>query len=107
MLPLGQRSILSIDRGHDLVTQVGVVTTSSRRIQELAATERGPAIYPHYDAWWSFSRRKQLVGKLREVLPKGRAVAPRIKLTRQALYHVNRWVAPRRLLVVARRQVHP
>src|SRR5438105_7301543 len=107
MLALRQRSILRVDPGNDFVTHVGVVTTGSRRIQELAAAKRGPTVHPDQDASWGFSLRKQLIGQLRKVLPKSRAVAPHIKLARQPLYHVNRWIAPRQLLVVARRQVDP
>src|SRR5256714_4381628 len=107
MLAPGQGSILGIDPGHDLVTQVGVVAPGGRRVHELAAAERGPAVHPYQDARWSFSPGEQLIGQFREVLPEGRAVAPHVELAGQALYHVNRWVAPRWLLVVARRQVDP
>src|SRR6266567_1707466 len=107
MLAPGQGSILGIDPGHDLVTQVGVVAPGGRRVHELAAAERGPAVHPYQDARWSFSPGEKLIGQFRKVLPEGRAVAPHVELARQALYHVNRWVAPRWLLVVARRQVDP
>src|SRR5437588_3501922 len=107
MLAPGQGSILGIDPGHDLVTKVGVVAPGGRRVHELAATERGPAVYPYQDARWSFSPGEHLIGQFREVLPEGRAVAPHVELAGQALYHINRWVTPRWLLVVARRQVDP
>src|SRR5437588_6006907 len=107
MLAPGQGSILGIDPGHDLVTKVGVVAPGGRRVYELAAAERGPAVNPYQDARWSFSPGEQLIGQFREVLPERRAVAPHVELAGQALYHVNRWVAPRWLLVVARRQVDP
>src|SRR5579884_547796 len=84
-----------------------MIATGAGRIEELAATERSPAVDPDEDARGRFTLREKFVGHLRKILPEGSTIAPHIKLARQPLNQVNARVAPLLLLIVAGRQIDP
>src|SRR5579885_2150375 len=107
MLALRQRPIMRIYPGNNLITEIGVIASGAVLFEELATTERGPAVDPDEDARGSLAFREEFVGHFREIFPEGRTVAPHIKLARQPLNQVNARVAPLLLLIVAGRQIDP
>src|SRR5437016_5437634 len=107
MFALGQRPVMRVNPGNDLVAQIRVIAARRRRVQELASTERCPAVHPHYDAWWCLALCEQLVNKFWKVLSERCAVAPHIKLPGEALDLVDGRVASAGLLIVVGGEVDP
>src|ERR671918_357000 len=106
----GNRTVPSGSAVHPrdhLVAQIGQVVAGSGRVEELAATERGPAVDPYHDAGWDLTRSDPAVGQLREGGAHRWPVPPHVELAGEPLDHVDGRVAPFGLLVVARRDVHP
>ena len=99
---LGERPVALVDEGDDLVAEVASVAPRPRRVDELAAAERGPGVHEDDDA-----RSRELVDQLREVAAERDAVPPHVELAGQPLEDVDGGVAAHGVLVVAGRHVHP
>ena len=50
VVAVGERPVLRVDPGDDLLAEVRVVPAGAGRVEELAPPERGPAVDPHQDA---------------------------------------------------------
>jgi hypothetical protein len=70
-----------------------VVAAGPRRVEELAAAERGPTVDPDADRRRRLASGKQLVGELGEGGPKRGPVAPHVELAGKALDYVDGRVA--------------
>ena len=85
-----------------------MVLPDRRRVDELRAAELRPGVHPHDDRGRNVARREDVVAQLRVRLgAERRPVAPHVELARVPLDHVDRRIAPLRVVVVARREVDP
>jgi hypothetical protein len=102
----GECPIAAVDEGHDLVAQVRVVAARPRRIDELAASIRGPCVNEDHDARRHVAVGEQRVRGLGKGRAKRRAVVPHGSRARVALDDVNGRIAPFGVVVVAWRHIH-
>ena len=102
---IGQRAVRSVDERHDLVTQVGVVPAGPGRVEELRAAVAGPGVDEGDDRGVSPRLREPRVDRLEHRRGERLAVAPHVDLSGHSLDEIDRWIAPIRLVVVARRGV--
>src|SRR5579883_2902118 len=70
VLPLWQRTIVSIDPGHDLIAQVAMIAAGSGRIHKLAPTVRGPTIHPDHNTRRHIVAHEELINQFWKCLAK-------------------------------------
>ena len=104
VLGCGQGAVALVHPGDDLVAEIGVILARSRRIEELTAAERRPAVGVDEDRGGRISAGEEVVGELGEVLAEGGTVSPHVELARQPLDHVDGRISPLGV-VVARRKI--
>jgi hypothetical protein len=101
----GERAVALVHPRDDLVAEVRVVPAGPRRVEELAAAERRPAVDVDEDGRRCVAGGEQVVGELGEVLAEWSTVLPHVQLAGQALDDVDGGVAALGVVVVPWREV--
>src|SRR6185295_16162089 len=101
MLGSLQRAVPLVHPGNDFLAEVGVVLPGARRVEELTAAQRGPAVGVDEDRRRRVPSGEEVVGELGEVLAEWGSVSPHVQLAREALNHVDGRIPALGLVVVA------
>jgi hypothetical protein len=99
-----ERRVARVNERNQLLAQIGVVAAGARRIDELAAAERCPAVHHRNPARRDGGIAEQRIDELNGRQALRTAVAPHVELTAEALDEVDDRKPAR---VVAWGRVHP
>jgi hypothetical protein len=106
MVAVGESATPGVDPRHDIVAEVRLVPAGGRRVQELAATIRCPAVSEDHDRWWHVAAVEQRIDQLLVRLAKRRPVQPHAGMSAVSGRYVDHRVPPAAVVAVSGRQVH-